>query len=115
MKEVRAYVRENMASAVVQALVSDGWTDFSILEVRGIAEGLPAPAKYDYSVGLGDLYERIIKFEVVCRDDSADRLAELIRSVAYTGQLGDGMVFIAPVDEALRIRTGERGDATLPK
>ncbi len=114
MKEIKAYVRVGMANHVIQALADEACPDFSILEVRGITPGLPREA-YDYSVGLGQGFERIVKFEIICRDANANHLAEVIRKAASTGRKGDGMVFIAPVDEAIRILDGQRGEGTLPK
>lgn len=114
MKEIKAYVRANMANHVVQALASEQFLDFAILEVRGIAPGLPHEA-YRFSVELGEAFEAIVKFELVCRDENAERLAELIRRAAATGQKGDGMIFIGSIQEAIRISTGERGPDTLPE
>lgn len=114
MREIKAYVRSHMANHVIEALASEEFLDFSILEVRGIASGLPREA-YRYSVDLGEAFERIVKFEIVCREENADRLAELIRRAASTGHKGDGMIFIGPVQEAIRISTGERGPGALPE
>jgi nitrogen regulatory protein PII len=72
-------------------------------------------AKYDYSLGLGDAYERVIKLEVICRDENADGLAEVIRRAAFTGHAGDGMVVISSVDDAIRISTGSRGPGALSR
>lgn len=111
MKEVRAYVREERAGHVADALAQVGY-DFSVLEVRRIARGL-ARSEYDFSVSLGGEYEKIIKIEVVCVDAEVERVLSLIQRLAATGARGDGMVFVAPVDDALRISNGRRGDAAL--
>lgn len=58
-------------------------------------------------------YLRIVKLEVVCSDKDLDRLVEIIRRVAHTGDAGDGMIFIAPVTNAIRIRDGRSGDEVL--
>jgi nitrogen regulatory protein P-II 1 len=108
MKEIRAYVREKMASRVIEALERAGCTDFSILEVRGIASGLPRE-QYDFSVSLGEQFERLIKFEIVCRDENAENFAQVLQGAATTGQRGDGRVFIVSVDTAIRISDGLRG------
>ncbi len=113
MKEIKAYVRANMANHVIEALASEQFLDFSILAVRGITPGLAREA-YDYSVALGEAFEPIVKFELVCREENAARLAEIIRKGATTGHKGDGMIFIASVEEAIRISNGERGQGTLP-
>lgn len=107
MKEVRAYVRAAMADRVVSALVRDGFLTFSILEVRGIADGVAHGL--DFSIQLGDRYAHMLKFEVVCRDERAERVVEIVRAAAHTGHTGDGLVVIATVDDAVRISTGVRG------
>jgi nitrogen regulatory protein PII len=107
MKEVRAYVRATIANHVVEALVRDGFLTFSILEVRGIADGVPHGL--DFSIQLGDRYVRMLKFEIVCRDERAERVVEIVRAAAHTGHTGDGLVVIAPIDDAVRISTGIRG------
>jgi len=114
MKEIKAYVRAHMADRVVEALEQAGYEDFSIGDIRGIARGL-SREEYAYSVELADRYERVVKFEIVCRDEHVEHLAALIRRAACTGRKGDGMIFISPVEEAIRIRTGERGEETLLK
>ena len=113
MKEIKAYVRANMANHVIEALASEQFLDFAVIEVRGIAQGLPREA-YQFSVDLGEAFEPIVKFELVCREENAERLAELIRRAAATGQKGDGMIFIGAIEQAIRISTGERGPDTLP-
>ena len=113
MREIKAYVRANMANHVIEALASEQFLDFAIIEVRGITPGLPREA-YDYSVELGEAFEAVVKFELVCREENAGRLAEIIRRAAFTGQKGDGMIFIGNIHEAIRISTGERGPGALP-
>jgi nitrogen regulatory protein P-II 1 len=54
-----------------------------------------------------------VKVEVVVPDSLVGRLVEVIEKVAKTGRIGDGKLFVAPVDEAIRIRTGERGEEAL--
>jgi nitrogen regulatory protein P-II 1 len=51
-----------------------------------------------------------VKLEVVISDDLADRVVEAIAAAAQTGRIGDGKIFVIPVESALRIRTGERND-----
>jgi nitrogen regulatory protein PII len=114
VKEIKAYVRSAMANHVVDALASEPGLHFSVLEVKGISPGLP-PGTYDFSVVLGEAFEPMLKFEVVCRDENTARIAELIRRAANSGRAGDGIVFIADVEEAIRISTGRRGADALPE
>lgn len=113
MKEIKAYVRSAMANHVVAALASERGLHFSVLEVKGISPGLPA-GSYDFSVVLGEAFERMLKFEVVCRDENGDHIAEIIRRAASTGREGDGIIFVTEVADAIRIGTGQRGPDSLP-
>ena len=112
MKEIKAYVRTNMAEPVVEALGAQGCHDFSLVEVRRVMKGL-APESQDFSVMLGGAFERMIKIEIVCRDESTPRLVEAIRKAATTGRPGDGKIFVSSVEEAVRIASAQRGDAAL--
>lgn len=112
MKEIKAYVRANMAHHVVEALSKEGHLDFTIVGARGVTKGLPRES-YSFSVGLGEFVEEVIKIELICRDENAERLADIIRLAASTGRKGDGMIFIGPIDEAIRIENGEQGDQVL--
>lgn len=111
MKEIRAYVRAARGEHVASVLAQEGF-DCTVLDVQRIAHGL-ARSAYDYSVALGSEYERIVRIEVVCSDADAERLVELVRQAATTGRRGDGMIFVAPIDDALRISSGQRGEAAL--
>lgn len=113
MKEIKIYVRAAMANRVVAALSGELGLHFSVLEVKGIAPGVSHDS-CDFSVALGEEFERVIKFEVVCRDEQWQRIAEAVRAAAATGREGDGMIFVSEVKEAIRIRTGERGPGSLP-
>ena len=113
MKMITAYVRENMSSHVVAALAGAGATEFTVLEVRRIVSGLPGGA-YEFSVELGERFEAMTRLEVVCRSENSDRLVEVIRTAASTGRHGDGVIFVGPVDAAVRISDGSRGSDVFP-
>jgi nitrogen regulatory protein PII len=112
VKKVEAYVRVNMVQHVVAALAAEGTREFSLVEVQRIMPGLPRDA-YDFSVNLGGAFEPMVRFDIVCRDENADRLVAAVRKAASTGRAGDGKIFVLPVLEAVRIRNDERGDAAL--
>jgi nitrogen regulatory protein P-II 1 len=113
VKEIRAYVRQSRCQPVIEALAAAAHLDFSLLDVRGISQDLPKDA-YQFSVQLGYVFTSMVKIELVCRDENADRLAEVVRQAAATGRKGDGRIVIAPVGETIRIQDGERGDGGLP-
>ncbi len=113
MKEIKAYVRSTMAQHVTAALDAIDELDFSILEVRGVSRRLPRDLQ-GYSVALGEIVEQVTKFEIVCRDENVDRIVTAIQKAAKTGHKGDGMIFVSPVDDAIRVASGARGDGALP-
>lgn len=112
MKEIKAYVRETMAHRVIDALGAVADLDFSILDVRGISSNLPRET-VRFSVNLGEVFVKMVKFEIVCRDENADRLVGVIRGAASTGRKGDGVIFVADIEQAVRIATGESGPDVL--
>lgn len=111
MKEIRAFVRDDRVGQVTEALAKASF-DFSVLDVQRVARGL-ARSEYDYSVALGAEYEKTVRIEVVCADADVEQVVTLVQTAAHTGRRGDGMIFIAPIDDALRISSGRRGDAAL--
>ena len=100
MKEIKAFIRPQMLDPVVDALEARPDTPgLTVSEVRGWghARGEKAPK----------LTERI-KLELVVPDDKVDEVVNTITEKARTGHRGDGKIFVSPVAQAIRIRTGER-------
>ncbi len=112
MKEIKAYVRINMAEPVMEVLAIEGCRDFSLMEVRRIMPDLPRES-YDFSVALGGSFERMMKLEIVCRDENAARLVAAIRRAAATGRPGDGKIFVSAVEQAVRIMNDQHGEGAL--
>lgn len=112
MKMIHAYVRRGMAGAVIETLVAKGCTDISAIEVRGLSAGLRRE-DYSFSVQLSQAYESITKLEIVGSESEVETWTELIVRAGRTGHVGDGMVFVLPVEQAVRIRTGEKGETAL--
>jgi nitrogen regulatory protein PII len=112
MKAIHAYVRRGLAEQVIGALLSSGCGTFSVLDVRGIAHDAE-PSELDYSVSLAQRVEHVVKIEIVARDEDAERWASVIAKAAHTGNRGDGLVSVLPVESAVRIATGDSGDSAL--
>ena len=113
MKEIKAYVRMNMARARRARARRAGLPRLlDRSRCAASSAGLPR-GSYDFSVTLGEAFEPMLKFEVVCRDENAERLVEAIRKAATTGQPGDGRIFVGTVDEAVAISSGNRGEGVL--
>jgi len=113
MLKVEAIIRPEKLNDVKNALAAAGFVGLNVVNVtgRGVQKGV-------VHIGRGgETYEvdmlPKVKLEVVVRDEDAERVVQLIAQAARTGNIGDGKIFLIPVADALRVRTGERGEAAL--
>ena len=111
MKKIEAIIRKTKFEEVKDALLEADIEWFSYYEVRGIGKSRQA------SIYRGVLYdtssiERIL-ISIVVRDKNAEKTVKAIVKAAQTGEIGDGRIFVIPIEDAIRIRTGERGDIAL--
>jgi nitrogen regulatory protein P-II 1 len=112
MKEVKAYVRCKKVETVIEALEDAGIDGITLIDVMGL--GLLAdPDTAKYSIKCVERYSDVAKLEVVCRDDDVHRIVEVIRKEAYSGIRGDGIIFVSPVEMAVKIRSGAVGEEGL--
>lgn len=81
-------------------------------DVRGYGRQRGRTEKYRGSTYIVNLLPKI-KLEFVVSDEQADEAVEIVLEAARTGEIGDGKVFVSTVEQAIRIRTGERGDAAI--
>ena len=109
MKRIIAIIRQEKFEDVKKALMDVGCEGMTVSEVKG--RGSPQGIKESYrgSSYCIDLIPKT-RVEVVVKDEGLDLLVDAIRKGAYTGNIGDGKIFIQPVDNVIRIRTGEEGD-----
>jgi nitrogen regulatory protein P-II 1 len=105
MKEIKAYIRKIKIEEAVHALEQIGVTDMTILDVMEIGREAD-PSDLRLSVDIVEKYARVSKLEIVCSDDSAQHIVKTLKDAAYTGQPGDGIIYVTPVDMAVKIRTG---------
>ena len=111
MKKIEAIIRKSRFEDVKQALLAADIEWFSYYDVRGICK-----ARQD-RIYRGIVYdtssiERIL-VSLVVRDKNVERAVNAILKAAQTCEIGDGRIFIIPIEDAIRIRTGERGDIAL--
>jgi nitrogen regulatory protein PII len=109
MKLILAVIRPHRLNEVKEALSEIGVAGLTVVEVKGAGRQKGQVERYrgsEYSV---DLLAKC-KLEVVVSDDQCEEVVQAIRKAAYTGEIGDGKIFILPLEDALRIRTGERGE-----
>ena len=112
MKKIAAIINPFKVDEVKQALCELGITGLTATEVRGCGRqkglGVERPG-WEY---MSELLPKM-KVEVVAPDHLVGSVLEVIQRVARTGHIGDGKLFVASVEEGVRIRTGERGDGAL--
>ena len=110
MKEIKAYIKPHMLSKVTRALQKvDGLTGMSVSNVQGFGQGRATGAPRRVDEDLLD-YSLRMKLEIICKDEKAEEIVSLIEKTAHTGLRGDGKIFVTPVEIAVRISTGERGE-----
>lgn len=113
MKELKAYIRERRLSEVVRARRSAGATAITVVKTVPVgAEVEPEYVDVSRAVPM-EHFAPMLKLELVCDDRHVDRYMNIIRDEARTGERGDGVVFVSAVEDAVRIRSGDRGDRAL--
>ena len=108
MKKIEAIVKPHKLDDVKSALTQVGIQGLTVSEVRGFGRQKGHKEQYRGAEYTVDLVPKV-KVEVVVEDDLADRTVEAIENAARTGRIGDGKIFVLPVEQAIRIRTGDRG------
>ncbi|WP_184193531.1 P-II family nitrogen regulator [Armatimonas rosea] len=108
MVRIEAVIRPQRLDEVKAALDDFGVTGMTVTEVRGAGKQKGYTQHYrgaEYTVNL----IQKLKLEIVVAEADVDRIVEAIATAARTGEIGDGKIFLSPVLDAIRIRTGERG------
>jgi nitrogen regulatory protein P-II 1 len=108
VKKIEAVVKPFKSEAVREALIEIGVEGMTLSEVKGFGRQKGHSEIYRGSEYTVDFLPKV-KFEVVIEDDRVSRAVDAILNAAKTGKIGDGKIFVTPVEEAVRIRTGERG------
>lgn len=109
MKSIVAIIRPEKYTDVKNALLAVGCEGMNVTEVKGRGSQRGIRESYRGSSYCIDLIPKT-RVEVVVRDESVDEIIEAIKKSAHTGNIGDGKIFIYPIDNVIRIRTGEEGD-----
>lgn len=112
MKRIEAYIRVNKLEDVKLALEEAGCMGMSVEQVRGFGRQQGRTDKYRGSTYALNLIPKM-KVEVVVKDEDLDAAAEAISRTCQSGDVGDGKIFVSEVLDAIRIRTGERGETAL--
>ncbi len=113
MKEIKAYIKPHKLSDVTLALHRvEGLSGMSVSDTRGFGRGRAKDAPHTVREDLVDFIP-CGKIEIVCSDELVEEVVETIRREAHTGLRGDGKIYVAPVEEAVRISTGEHGQTAI--
>ncbi len=109
MKKVEAIIKPFKLDEVKDALGEIGVQGMTVTEVKGFGRTGGKREVYRGSAYVVDFVPKV-KIEVVVPDELVVRILEAIEKAAKTGRIGDGKIFVSPIEEAVRIRTGERGE-----
>ena len=112
MKKIEAIIKPFKLDEVKEALQEIGIQGLSVIEVKGFGRQKGHTEIYRGSEYTIDFLPKVV-VEVVVPDDMADKVIDTIVRAAKTEKIGDGKVFVIPVDQAVRIRTGEQGEEAL--
>ncbi|NLQ06089.1 P-II family nitrogen regulator [Cylindrospermopsis raciborskii] len=107
MKKVEAIIRPFKLDEVKIALVNAGIVGMTVSEVRGFGRQKGQTERYRGSEYTVEFLQKL-KLEIVVEDNQVDMVVDKIISASRTGEIGDGKIFISPVDSVIRIRTGEK-------
>ena len=111
MKKIEAIIRKTRFDDVKEALDKADIEWFSYYDVRGV--GKAKEGRIYRGVMYDTSYIERTLLSIVVRDINVDKTVKAIQEAAYTGETGDGRIFIYPVEDAIRIRTGQKGDESL--
>ena len=109
MKKIEAIIKPFKLDEVKEALHEIGLQGITVLEAKGFGRQKGHTELYRGAEYVVDFLPKV-KIDIVVDDGMLERAVEAIQQAAQTGRIGDGKIFITPVEEAIRVRTGERGD-----
>ena len=112
MKKIEAIIRPFKLDDVKVALVNAGIIGMTVSEVRGFGRQKGQVERYRGSEFTVEFLQKL-KVEVVVDNDKVNSVIEAIREAAKTGEIGDGKIFISPIDSVVRIRTGDLDENAL--
>ncbi len=108
MKKIEAIIKPFKLDEVKEALHEIGLQGITVVEAKGFGRQKGHTELYRGAEYVVDFLPKV-KIEIVLDDALVERAVEAIQQAAHTGRIGDGKIFISPIEEAIRVRTGERG------
>ncbi len=113
MQKIEAIIRPERLDDVKEALTTAGYAGLNIVHVtgRGVQRGIVHQGRGGESYTVDMLPK--VKVEIVVKEADTEKVVQAICKAARTGNIGDGKIFVIPVADAIRVRTGERGEAAV--
>jgi nitrogen regulatory protein P-II 1 len=112
MKKIEAIIKPHKLDEVKERLRQVGVSGMTVSEVKGFGRTGGKTEVYRGSAYVVDFVPKV-RIEIVVKDSIVAEVVQAIAGAAKTGKIGDGKIFVTPVDEALRIRTGEKGEEAI--
>ena len=112
MKKIEAIIKPFKLDEVKEALHEVGLQGITVIEAKGLGRQKGHTELYRGAEYVVDFLPKV-KIELVIPDDMLERAVEAIQQAAYTGRIGDGKIFISSIEEAIRVRTGEKGNEAI--
>lgn len=112
MKLIKAYIRPIMLEEVYTELRKEGYGNMTVLEGEGTGQFNDPDNKHG-SLSFPAMHTKVIKIEIAAKDEAVESIIEIIKTVAYTGKKGDGVIFVSPIGYAVSIHDGREGAEVL--
>jgi len=112
MKKIEAIIKPFKLEEVKDALIKIGIGGMTVSEVKGFGRQKGETEIYRGTEYVVDFLPKV-KIEIVVKDEDVEKVVETIANTARTGRVGDGKIFVIPVEDVVRIRTGERGETAI--
>ena len=112
MKKIEAIIKPFKLEEVKEALHEVGLQGITVIEAKGFGRQKGHTELYRGAEYVVDFLPKV-KIELIIPDDILERAVEAIQQAAYTGRIGDGKIFISSIEEAIRVRTGEKGNEAI--
>lgn len=112
MKKIEAIIRPFKLDDVKMALVNAGIVGMTVTEVRGFGRQKGQVERYRGSEYTVEFLQKL-KLDIVVDDSKVDTVVNAVQEAARTGEIGDGKIFVSPIDTVVRIRTGDRDDSAI--
>ena len=108
MKKIEAIIKPLKLSIVKDSLQEIGLSGMTVLDVKGFGRQRGQDGGLEKDSAYNDEFHAKIKIEIIIEDSVVEKAMEVIKKAAYSGKIGDGKIFVSPIEQVLRIRTGEK-------